>query len=472
MNRIVLSASVATLCVQGLWADARWPKDQRALDAARPSYTSKQTWVRNDVDDGVFVKVAFTNGFDVGQTCDKCDGVGPGRGRSKLSHVEIVPAAEYVWAKVVCSVKDDKKLEPTFTMRLTRYSDLAGYGGRAFAGVCDTTVDFRTAKKRDLGGGKWEVSFPVDMGDNVDLLFWDRWGTYLNAGISEGPWRRTKIGNYMDVDFISRPGMRRTPSGDPRMSPDQKHRSGIVVHGFTLERSPVVFEPRQFEPGNVFTLDDVRETEVKLTLAREGEYELSWTVTDDAGEVVGEETFLFAETTRKVIDLSSYGLGWYRLDYRLVEKAVKVEDVLKKTGRQLLTHHASFVVLDRDTRKEGIGEGPYGTWTYGGNHYAAKDIDFAGPLLLKAGMRRAEGVGRRAPEKRHAYKVSPNNLTWPWHKSEYEMTNEADVVASIRQQLKDDPNCRGLMIFHERAPWGYQMAPELTGQKWDPILFG
>ena len=463
MRKMTIGAMLLTAAA-GAFADATWPKNVQFSDDFYKAFKSTVQYERHDVDKGVVVSVAFTNGFDVGKTCDKTEGRKPGCGRTANSHVEIVPAAVYQRARVICTWSDDKKLEPTFTIRITRYNDAPGYTGRAAAGVCDTEVDVRRAVKRKTPDGKWELFIPIDMGDHVDLVTWDRWGTYLNTGIYEGNGRATNIGNYIDVDFISCPARLRSQDGDPRsrMEPDPKRRSGVTVWGFELDRATVAFEPRQFVPGNVFANGDRQETEVDLHVLDYCKYEFEWTVTDAEGHEVGrfKENLGPLQSLRKTIDLSAYGPGWYALTYRL-------SDLTRKCP--VLTHHASFAVLGPDTRKEGIGEGPYGSWVHGGAHYLSRDVDFVGPLLEKAGFRRAQGAEAYDTARRQAYKFSPVTVRMPSPKA---CSNEEQKVAFVRKQLETDPNVKSFLMFHEDAPWGYQMAPEMTGQKFDEKRFG
>ena len=121
-----------------------------------------------------------TNGFALVTGLEKPAKGVVGEGRTDKSRVFVVEAAEYVSAKVVCSVKDDPKLFRTFTVRLTRYNDGKPWTGRAYQGMLNVPVDFDTAAKRDLGGGKWEVTVPLDCGDLAGLIYKDTWGTYLN----------------------------------------------------------------------------------------------------------------------------------------------------------------------------------------------------------------------------------------------------------------------------------------------------
>lgn len=413
-----------------------------ALGAVMPKWSAE----RHDADDGTFVSVTFDRPFDVGTTCDKPDYGTPGKERTTGSRVEIVPATEYIRAKVLCTVSDDPKLDRAFVLKVTRYVDGPGWNnGRAYGGMCDTLVEFDKVAKRKVGD-KWELDVPIDMGDIVDIVFRDGYGTFA------GQYKR-----YLDVDFVSRTQTRRDArSFENRMLVDSRFRSGVTVYGFSLEKSPVEFEPLPVRPGNVFAAGEKPETKVRLTVKRPGTYRLAWTVLDAAERPVGSGEEPFSSSCEKVVDLAQRDDGWYRLVYRLTDGA-----------RTLLTHRASFVLLPEDTRTEGVGEGPYGTWSYGGTHRTSGDIDFDGPLLERAGFRRAQGLRRYPAEKRHAYKLSPEAVRWPGGQ-----LNETQKVALVRQQLKDDPGCRSMLVFHENATWGYQMAPEMSGVKRDPVKHG
>ncbi|MDD4017274.1 MAG: hypothetical protein PHV28_04950 [Kiritimatiellae bacterium] len=418
-----------------------------SLAAARAGVTCDASSVR--IDYGV-------PGFALATNCEKPTKGEVGMGRTDKSRVFVVDAAEYVSAKVVCSVRDDPKLFRTFTVRLTRYNDGGAWTGRAYQGMADARVDFDTAEKRDLGDGRWEVTVPLDCGDLAGIIYKDTWGTFLNDQMPELARRVTDIGNYLDFEVLGETPTFRHPLEDRRMRPDPKRPSAIVVHSATLEKAPAELLPEPVLPGNVFHNDEKPETRVKLTVRRPGAYALEWTIRDAENRVVRTGTEPFASDRLVTLDLAQPSVGWHALDLALVDGA-----------RRLMTHHASFALLGRDTRTTGTGEGPYGAWTWGGNHYTTKDLDFVGPLFLKAGFRRAEGIDRiSTPENRHRWKLSPPSvMQWGLFRD----TTDETRKRVIAKALKDDPNVKTFLIGHESAPnSSYQQAREILGQKFDP----
>ena len=380
-----------------------------------------------------------------------------GKGRTADSQVFVVPAAIYDTAKVVVSVDKDAKKDRVFTVRLTRYNDGAGYGGRDFAGMMNIPVDFDAAEKRDLGNGKWELTVPLDMGNIADFVWGgDMFGTWLNNGIHQSEWRVNKeIGNYLDFEILPRLVKFRSPMQDARMCPDPAYTSAVTVHGVTLHKAGVGFEVVQSQVGNVFAADEKPETSVKVTPTAPGVWTLRRVIRDAEGRVLQDATESFDAEKTFTFDLAQKTVGWYALDYTLA-----------KDGKTVLTHKASFALLPPDTRKEGIGEGPYGSWSYGGAHYNFKSVDKYGPLFEKAGLRRNVGVSGKQG---HKYKMSPQAITW----NKYVKMTPEERIADIRKQREENPNVTTFLMFHEDAPWSYQHAWELTGQKVpDPNDFG
>ena len=382
------------------------------------------------------------------------DGIGMGRS-NLVSRIYAVPAAIYDRAKVVVGVSDDPARDRVFTLRLTRYNDGINYGGRGFAGMMNAVVDFDAAEKRDLGDGKWELSVPLDMGDIADFVWGgDMFGTWLCNSIRQsGSSRDPKgLGNYLDFEVLPRLVSVRDPMGDRRCHPDANFRSAVTVYGVTLVKAGVAFEIVESQVGNVFANDETPETSVKVTPTAAGAWTLSWTIRDVEGNKIGENRRILESSNCRmgegetvVIDLAQPRLGWYALDYEL-----------KRDGARVLTHHASFALLGRDTRTTATGEGPYGSWCYNGNHYNFTSVDSYGPLFEKAGFRRGEGV---SGTNGHKYRLSPQSITW--NKA---LATEDEQVENIRKQREDNPAVTTFLMFHEDAPWSYQHAWELTGQ--------
>ena len=380
-----------------------------------------------------------------------------GKERTEHSRIFVVPAKIYDSVRVLVSVEPDLKKDRMFTVRLTRYNDGPRYGGRSFAAMMNVAVDFDKAKKRQVSKDIWEVTVPLDMGQIADFVWGgDMYGTWLNNSIKPSSSRVNKeIGNYLDFEILPRLIKDRRPMGDTRMCPDATYRNGITVFGARLHKAGVSFEVVQSQVGNIFAADEKPETSVKVSAQAPGAWMLRHTIRDVEGNVLADMSEPFSGDKTFTFNLSQKTVGWYGLDYTVA-----------KDGRTVLTHKASFALLPPDTRKEGVGEGPYGSWSYGGAHYNFGKVDEYGPLFLKAGLRRNVGVkGMQG----HKYKMSPQAVTWDRSKK---MTTE-ERIADIRRQREDNPNVTTFLMFHEDAPWSYQHAWEITGQKVpDPKDYG
>ncbi|MBO5751504.1 MAG: hypothetical protein J6R80_03780, partial [Kiritimatiellae bacterium] len=379
-----------------------------------------------------------------------------GKGRTATTKVFVVPALIYDRAKVRVSIDSDAKKDRVFTVRLTRYNDGPKYGGRDFSGMMNVAVDFDKAKKRKLPDGTWEVDVPLDMGQIADFVWGgDMFGTWLNNTITKAPYSvRKGLENYLDFEILPRLVKFRSPMQDARMCPDPNYISAVTVHSAELNKSGLSFEVIQSQTGNVFGAGEKPETSVKVSVNRPGKWEIRRTIRDVDGAVLLDEAQPFESEQTFTFDLTQKTVGWYGLDY-----------VITRDGAKVLTHNASFAILPPDTRTEGIGEGPYGSWSYGGAHYNLKSLNEYGPLFVKAGLRRCLGV---AGTNGHPWKISPPAISWPGGKRSRE-----EIIADIRRQRNENPNVTTFLMFHENAPWGYQHAWELTGQKVpDPKEFG
>ena len=422
---------------------------------------------RGVTDGGRFVRIVYPDGgFPLAKNTD--GGVDsswngdwrkqPGKCRTAQQRAFVVPAALYCAVRLVVSVDPSPGLDRVFTVRLTRYVDGPGFTGRDFAGMMNVEVDFDRATKRRLPDGTWELDVPLDMGDVYDLVWNDDHGTWLNNRMRAGQPKALDVPVYLDFEVLSRLVRFRSPMRDSRMQPDVNFRNALTVRSAVLEKAGAALMPLVTVPGNVFEGSEKPETKVRILVRRPGAYDLSWEIRDAEDKPVGEGRRTVSADTDLTVDLAPPGPGWYSLVYTLSEK-----------GRPLARHHASFAVLAADTRQEGVGEGPYGSGTYGGNHYCVRELDFLGPLMRKAGFRRGGSLARYPAAERHAYLLSPQAVIWDRRAK----LTEAERVAEIGRSVRDDPNVRTFTLLHEDAPNGSQQAWELTGQAVpDPKTFG
>ena len=444
MKRMMLAAGFAVALAGAAFTETKPDYAKMTPEEIRAGVTDGEKAVRI-----VYPKGGFNLATNVCETKDHKWSMG--RKRNPFEKVFVVPAEIYRTAKVAVSLDPDPKKDRVFTVRLTRYNDSDGCG-RAFAGMMNVEVDFDRCEKRRVGD-LWVVTVPLDMGDIVDLVTGeDAFGTWMNNSMRVNPTRvKPELGNYLDFEVLSRLQKFRSTTDDMRMCPDKRFTSAITVHAAELVKAGVRFEPSFAQPGNVFVHGEKPETYVKVTPLAAGDWKLAWTIRDAEGDLIKRESRPIStqpQPSTFTVDLAQQRLGWYALDYELFSGDTKI-----------LTHHASFALLGEDTRTTRTGEGPYGSWSYGGNHYCSRDIDFIGPLFEKAGFRRGEGMQHWSVEERHKYRLSPPAIRWDRRK-----LAEKDRIADLRRQTEEDPNVRMFMVFHEDAPWGYQQAWELIGQ--------
>ena len=335
--------------------------------------------------------------------------------------------------------------------RLTRYVGGAGYQGRAFEGMANTRVELPGSAAR-VGevtvSGKalplWRVEIPLQTGNIQDLVFTENRGTHA----------RMRFGKYLDFELSGRLVKPRGPHGDRRHSPDAAFISGVHVFGVTLERPAAEMQVKTIQTGNIFHNDEVPELLVEIRPRRQGDFTLRWTIRNAEDQVVGSgEKKADPKTAREfTISLAQKELGWYGIDFELSD-----------ANRVLLIHNASFALLGKDTRRAEVADSPYGTWNYGGAHYTTPDVETYGPVLFKAGFRRSAGVDRYTQEQ-----LAPWKLAVPTVRTGGVESTDKELTENIRKSLSRYPSVNNAMIFHENAVWGYQVAPELIGQKPEP----
>jgi len=408
--------------------------------------------------------------LDLGVTARQESVYGSYTGRSAFdglpeSFIFTVPSAQYIRAWMLCAVENGKTKDPAVTARLTRFVSRGAYSGRARDCLADTTVDLRSetdeAAKRVTRVGSiavkgeqaplYLVEIPLKSGEIQDLLFHER----------DGKRRATyaAIGPYLDFELLGRlkPQDRPHPFGDGRYFPDSRHVSGVHVFAVTLEQTPVEMEVRQSQPGNIFHNEEEPVLHVALRPRIDGDYLLRWTIRDVDGAQVGggaEELSLKAADPERTmpISLKQAQLGWYEIGVELWHGQ-----------RRLLDHLAAFALLAPDTRQAGY-ESPYATWWFF-HHYGTRDPRIVGPLMFKAGFRRAANGVSCCTEA----ELAPWKLTAPaigWGKLRDANATDDRIRTHIRDMRERYPHCETLMIFHESmpgAPLGTRSAPELFG---------
>jgi len=370
---------------------------------------------------------------------------------TNASFIFTVPCEQYPRAWVLCALEDDPHKDPVLNARLTRYVAGAGYRGRAFEGMANTSVELPGSAAEvgevTVSGNVlplWRVEMPMQSGNIQDLVFTENRGTHA----------RMRFGKYLDFELSGRLVKLRGPLGDRRHLPDTAFTSSVLVFGVTLEKPAAEMQVKTIQTGNIFHNDEEPELVVQIRPRRRGDFKLRWTIHNAEDQIVGSgEKQADPEKAEEFrISLAMKELGWYGIDFALLDG-----------NRRLLTHSASFALLGQDTRRAEVADSPYGTWNYGGAHYTTPDVETYGPVLFKAGFRRSAGVQRHTEAQ-----LAPWKLAVPTIRTGGIESTDEQLAENIRKSLARYPSVTNVMIFHENAVWGYQVAPELIGQKPEP----
>lgn len=376
-----------------------------------------------------------------------------------------VPQAYYRRAWVLCAVEADGKKDPVLTTRLTRFA-VAGRGGA----IADTTITLPRGKEKPRAGieqvgsvayvtaDKKKTTTPLylvpvelKLGEIVDLL-----------ADAKDPEAAMKIGPYLDFEFLGKMDVQNFQV-DRRRMPLDTSTSGVHVFGVTLEKSPVELRLKQSQPGNIFHNDEVPETTLSLRAVQPTKCVLRWEISDVKGAKLAAQQKTVSldavgSESQVTLALAMPQAGWYGLQ-------ITVND---EQGAALLQHDAAFALLGKDTRTAGY-ESPFGTWWNAGQHYTTHDAAIAGPLLLKAGMRRTTTLWdwvEYSEADLAPWKLSLNQV--PWLFSAADLKNwpaaETRVEKKIAGLVKRFPHCQYALLFHESYGSGLY-PPELYGEK-------
>lgn len=367
-------------------------------------------------------------------------------------HFSVPGGTPYTRAWVLCAVDPDSEKDPILTSRITRYEE-NGIGGNRIADTTTTlprgaekpgagVIPVGTVTKADKGGKKIEVPLylvevPLHTGKIIDLAM-----------------RESRL----DFEFFGKP-WENFEQLDNTIKPDPRSTSAVQVFGVTLEKSPVGLDFVQSQPGNIFHNDEKPETTAVLKSFVPGKGKLAWDVLDVEGKRVGggstDYTFARAGEEQQVnIPLKMPQLGWYRLNVSLQNEA----------GQTTLTHPAAFALLGKDERKAKY-DSPYGTWWFDGAHYTPKELDFAGPIMFKAGIRKAAWTGQseKAMEKWFITK-DQGNIPFKFDDLKNPEVALKNGEAAVRKELEKYPHMREFAVFHESGP-GNDLPVELIGLK-------
>lgn len=367
-------------------------------------------------------------------------------------HFTVPGGVPYTKAWVLCAVDPDLTKDPILTTRIAKYVE-DGAGGNQLADTVVTlprggdkpgagVTSVGTVVKTGKSGEKIEVPLylvevPLKSGEIIDLLMRK---PSLNFEFFGKPWENLE-------------------QLDNSIKPDPKSTSAVQIFGVTLEKSPVGVEFVQSQPANIFHNDEKPETSAVLRSFVPAKGKVVWEILDVDGKKSGSGAadYNFAkagEEQKIVLPLQMPELGWYQL-------FVSVQD---EAGKALFTHPGSFALLGNDERKAKY-ESPYGTWWFDGAHNTPKELEFAGPIMFKAGIRKVTWT-KQTEQAMEKWFITKGQVNMPF---KFEDLKDPTIPLqkgeeAVRQELAKYPHITEAVIFHESGP-GNDLPVELIGLK-------
>ena len=380
-----------------------------------------------------------------------------------------VPANQYAYAHVLCTVDDDPQKYPEFTARISRF---VAYRGVSSDAIMDSSIKLpRFGEKlppgvKMLGEISYEregkniksplylVSLPLKTGSITDMVF----QPHASPMLKKEP--------YLDFEII---GRKRAchQFGNHAPYPDNNIKISVKILGLTLERSPVEMELRREQLGNIFHNDEKPGIGVELRAQRKCGCSLEWNILDYDGKNVGSGSKEFSLDTgakeKFRIPMEKLEPGWYAISVKLSE------------GKKLLIEiPAAAAILGKDTRKAGA-ESPYASRTASVMQPPTPEINAI--LMQKAGIRGITPMVKELQVGEEVYsKWNIHGFQIPWGilfrdmkdpaggKTEEEKRSriavaEIEIEKRIRDYLAKYPSAKAALIFHESG--GGPFPPEL-----------
>jgi len=365
-------------------------------------------------------------------------------------HFTVPGGVPYTRAWVLCAVDPDSAKDPILTTRITHYVE-NGIGGNLIA---DTTMTLPRGNEKPSDGVKQVGTVSINKaGKIVDVPLY----------LVEMPLKSGKIldqykNSSMDFEFFGKP-WKNFEQIDKSMKPDPHSTSAVQIFGATLEKSPINMNLVQAQPGNIFANGETPETTAFLSSLVPAKGKLVWDIYDVDGKKMnsGSADYHFTKSGQEqkvLLPLKMSELGWYRL-------LISAKD---QQGNTLFTHPASFALLGNDLRKAKY-DSPYATWWFDGVHNTPKELDFAGPIMFKAGIRNVSWTGHTEAEMAKWFITKPQ-VNVPFKFSDLQNPENAfkTIEATLKKAIESYPHLREVLIFHESGP-GNDVPMELIGLK-------
>ena len=370
---------------------------------------------------------------------DEYTGRKPADGFGAAVHFR-VPARDYVKAHLVFALDPDEKKDRILNVRLAQYF-LNGAGSNM---LTDSLLDYTKGVPSDLRrlgsvlkDGKelplYAVTVDIDLKPMFDLVC---------------------RADYLDFEFMG------AKSGS---KPDAKRESAFSIFGATLESAPVTLDvvSAPEAPSNVFTLD---EAEKYVTLKLRGERpeakcRVTWSAT-----AYGETKAIFSGSA-DVGPLAKGEVRDLRLDLAQANEPglylLKL-DVDAQAPAARYDYTARFAVLPPAGRVVEKTRSPYATWWFFGSHGSPADWKVGGPIMQKAGIRKASH-GNWPTNEMAKYDVTftgnvraPGMREFDAEKGVFKphdgLSGEEWFVREVQKQIDQRPYVDHIMIWHESCP--------------------
>ena len=335
-----------------------------------------------------------------------------------------IPSADYVAAHLLAVADNDPARTSTLTLRAGSYRSTT-VGLYTNAGLVDH-YDYSAAvpRKADLAAAQGVGVVRTSAGPLAHVR------VPMSRSIAQD------LGPAMDVELtkdVRVLGSHTLPLGLP---------SGVRIAAITFEKSPLQMKVASSEPGHAFVQPQKPTFQVQLTniTAREQPFTLSAVATHLNGTAAHAKAAgkVAAGATENVsMEIAVPQRGYYDL-------AVTLSD---GQDRSLVTRKTSLALLPPDTRKH-RSNSPFGTWQFGGGHFASSDPDRIGPLYVKAGFRYGMWGFKAEDQMKYGVIQSPEPCIAGW------IARLGHGAAGYRRALEQnatvglDPNPYAL-LFHE-----------------------
>ena len=370
---------------------------------------------------------------------DEYTGRSPSDGFGAAIHFR-VPARDYVKAHVVFALDPDARKDKVLTLRLSRYI-LNGAGPNMCGDAKLDLTEGLPSGVREVGALKlagrtlplYCATVALDLKAVADLVPRDTHVDFELMGVTEGN------------------------------RPDPKRESAFNVFGATLEAAPVTLDVVNLPgaPSNVFTQDEVHKA---LKLVLRGERASSaCRVTLKATDFAGEKTLFTkafdvslargAKDEREVDFTAAREPGLYRL----------LVSVSGDGGATDFSYETRLAVLPPSGRIADTFASPYGTWWFYGEHGSPGDWEIGGPIMKKAGIRKAyhHNWPTNALERWNAtfsgyvygldYRGGFDAKTGRFVAKDGK-DGETRFVEYVQKQLDKVPYADHIMVWHESGP--------------------